>query len=43
MATVDKANIKLGFWIAAGFFIFGLIMAVIQYTLMRARGGSQGG
>ena len=38
MALVDKADVKLGFWIALGFFLFGLVMAVAQYLLLKMRG-----
>ena len=38
MALVDKADVKLGFWIALGFFLFALVMAVGQYLMMKMRG-----
>jgi hypothetical protein len=33
-----KSDVKLGFWIALGFFLFGLVMAVAQYMLLKLRG-----
>lgn len=35
--AIDKQDVKLGFWIALGFFLFGLAMAVVQYFLMKLR------
>ena len=32
-----KSDVKLGVYIAAGFFIFGLVLAVAQYILMKIR------
>lgn len=37
--AVDKADIRLGFWIAVGFFLFGLLTAAVQFALARARRG----
>lgn len=34
---VDKQNVKLGFWIAAGFFLFGLALAVLQWGWTKLR------
>ena len=39
MASIDKPDIRLGFFIALGFFIFGLALALVQYMLMKVRGG----
>lgn len=36
--AINKPDVKLGFFIALGFFIFGLILAVAQYLLMKVRG-----
>lgn len=36
--AIDKADVKLGFYIALGFFLFGLLLAVAQYVLMKVRG-----
>lgn len=33
----DKDAIKLGFWIAVGFFAFSLIIGVVQFIFMKAR------
>jgi len=37
MATIDKSDIKLGFWIAFGFFLFGLVLALAQYATLKVR------
>lgn len=37
MPAIDKSDIKLGFYVAAGFFLFGLVLAIAQYILMRMR------
>lgn len=37
MPGTNKADVKLGFYIALGFFIFGLILAIAQYILMKLR------
>ena len=37
MVSVNKADIKLGFWVAAGFFLFGALLAAAQYVLMKLR------
>lgn len=34
-----KSDVKLGVFIAAGFFLFGLVLAVAQWLLARARQG----
>jgi len=31
MAVVDSRDVKLGFWIALGFFLFGLALAAVQW------------
>lgn len=36
--AVDKQDIRLGFYLALGFFLFGLLLAVAQYALMKVRG-----
>jgi hypothetical protein len=33
----SKSDIKLGFYIALGFFLFGLILAVAQYAMLKLR------
>jgi hypothetical protein len=38
--AVDKNNIKLGFWIAAGFFLFGLVLAALQWGFGKVRKGA---
>lgn len=35
--ALDKPDIKLGFSLAVGFFLFGLILAVAQYGFMKLR------
>lgn len=35
--AINKSDISLGFWIAVGFFIFGLVMALAQYMMTRLR------
>jgi hypothetical protein len=40
MASVNKPDIKLGFLIAFGFFLFGLVTAAAQLILAKARRGS---
>lgn len=37
--AVNKNDVKLGFWIAFGFFLFGLLLAVAQYGLTKLRHG----
>lgn len=32
-----KSDVKLGVYIAAGFFLFGLVLAIVQWMLARAR------
>ena len=39
MASIDKADIRLGFWIAVGFALFGLVTAAVQFALARVRRG----
>lgn len=39
MPLLNKDKISLGFWVAIGFFLFGLIVAAAQYLLMRAERG----
>jgi hypothetical protein len=39
MPQIDKADVKLGFWIAAGFFLFGLVLALLQWGWTRVRKG----
>jgi hypothetical protein len=45
MPTVNKPDVRLGFWIAAGFFLFGLVLAAIMWMLRKAEGaaGKRGG
>lgn len=40
MAVSDKDAVKLGFWLAVGFFAFSLIMTIGQYFIMKARKGN---
>jgi hypothetical protein len=35
--AIDKADVRLGFWVAAGFFLFGLLLAAAQYLIGMAR------
>jgi hypothetical protein len=37
--AIDKQDIKLGFWIAAGFFLFGLALAALQWAWTKVRKG----
>jgi hypothetical protein len=45
MPKIDKPDVRLGFWIAAGFFLFGLVIAVVMWLLRKAEGaaGKRGG
>lgn len=36
MPRIDKPDVKLGFWIAAGFFLFGFVIAAIMWLLRKA-------
>lgn len=36
--AIDKKDVRLGFYLALGFFLFGLMLAVLQYVLMKLRG-----
>lgn len=36
--AIDKKDIKLGFYIALGFFLFGLVLAIAQYLMLKIRG-----
>lgn len=40
MAAINKPDVKLGFWIALGFFLFGLVTAAAQMILAKARHGA---
>lgn len=37
--AIDKQNVKLGFWIALGFFLFGLLLAAAQWGFGKVRKG----
>lgn len=37
MAGSAKSDVKFGVFLAAGFFLFGLVLAVGQWILTRAR------
>ena len=40
MPKIDKPDVKLGFWIAFGFFLFGLVLAAIMFVLRKAQGAA---
>jgi hypothetical protein len=40
MPRIDKPDVKLGFYIALGFFIFGLVVAAIMWLLRKAQGAA---
>jgi len=35
--AIDKKDVRLGFFIALGFFLFGLLLAIAQFLLMKVR------
>lgn len=37
MPGTAKSDVRLGVYIAAGFFLFGLVLAIGQWLLARAR------
>lgn len=43
MPGAVKSDIKLGYWIGAGLFLFALTLVLVSYALKRARGTSATG
>lgn len=37
MAIINKDQAKLGFWVAFGFFLFGLVLAAAQWGFGKVR------
>jgi|HubBroStandDraft_4_1064222.scaffolds.fasta_scaffold1545580_2 hypothetical protein len=38
MPGAVKSDVKLGFWLGAGLFLFALTLVITQYLVKRARG-----
>ncbi len=38
MASIDKADIKLGFWIGVGLMLLGIVLGLIRWLLSKAAG-----
>ena len=38
MPTVNKNDVRLGFWVALGFFLFGAVLAIGMWLLRMAEG-----
>jgi len=37
MARIDTRDVKLGFWIAVGFALFGVVLAALQWAWTKVR------
>jgi hypothetical protein len=42
MPGAAKSDVKLGFWLGAGLFLFALTLVLVQYLLERARSTQAG-
>lgn len=42
MPGAVKSDVKLGYWIGAGLFLFALTLVLVQYMIKRARGATTG-
>ena len=40
MPGAVKSDVKLGYWIGAGLFLFALTLVLVRYLITRARGAS---
>lgn len=45
LLKIDSKDVKLGFWIGAGLFLFSIVAGIITWLLNKARGqaGTQNG
>jgi hypothetical protein len=43
MPGAVKSDVKLGYWIGAGLFLFALTLVMAQYLIKRARGAAATG